>query len=85
LGRLLGLILFVIAIYVGLTIYTEGTDRAFGGIFAESGSHSPDPSAADPYATEPSRSSTPITERVEERWRDYLDAPLRRAESIDDR
>jgi hypothetical protein len=84
LGRLLGLVLFVIAIYVGVTVLTEGTDRAFGGIFSSFGADSPDPGVADPHATEPGRSSLPVTERVEERWRDYLDTPARRVESIDD-
>ena len=83
-GRLLGLVLFVIAIYVGVTVLTEGTDRAFGGIFSGFGADSSDPAAAGPHATEPDRSSLPITERVGERWRDYLDTPARRVDSIDE-
>ena len=83
-GRLVGLVLFVLALYIGVTIYTEGTDHAFGGVFSWLGADSPDPSAANPYATEPSRGSTPITDRVEEKWRNYLDAPARRLESIDE-
>jgi hypothetical protein len=77
LGRLVGLILFVLAIYVGITIYTEGVDGAFGGIFARFGDDRTDPQAAE--------RATPVTERVEDRWRDYLDASERRLESVDDR
>ena len=33
-GKGFGLILMMIAMYVGMTIYAEGMDRAFGGIFA---------------------------------------------------
>jgi hypothetical protein len=35
-GKLLAIVLIVIAIWVGLTVYTEGTDQAFGGLFARS-------------------------------------------------
>ncbi len=33
-GKAFGLILMVISLYVGITLYTEGMDQAFGGIFA---------------------------------------------------
>lgn len=33
-GKAFGWILMVIAMYVGITLYTEGMDQAFGGIFA---------------------------------------------------
>ncbi len=33
-GKLFGLILMLAALYVGMTIYTEGLEQAFGGIFA---------------------------------------------------
>ncbi len=32
-NRLIGLLLMLTAIYVGMTLYTEGLDHAFGGIF----------------------------------------------------
>ena len=35
-GKLLAIVLMVIAIWVGLTVFTEGSDRAFGGLFAGS-------------------------------------------------
>ncbi len=33
-GKLFVIVLIVIAIWVGLTVYTQGTDQAFGGLFA---------------------------------------------------
>lgn len=33
-GKILGILLIVFAIWVGLTVYTEGTERAFGGFLA---------------------------------------------------
>jgi hypothetical protein len=35
-GKLFAIVLIAIAVWVGLTIYTEGTDQAFGGLFAGS-------------------------------------------------
>ena len=32
-GRVIGMGLFVAILYVALTVYTEGADRAFGGTF----------------------------------------------------
>ena len=36
-GKLFGWILMLLAIYVGITLYTEGWDYAFGGILAPIG------------------------------------------------
>lgn len=33
-AKMFGILMIVALIWVGLTIYTEGTDRAFGGFFA---------------------------------------------------
>ena len=33
-GKIFGILLIVSAIWVGMTIYTEGTERAFGGLLA---------------------------------------------------
>ena len=35
-GKLLAMVLMVTAIWVGITVFTEGSDRAFGGLFAGS-------------------------------------------------
>jgi hypothetical protein len=32
-GKIFGILLIVVGIWVGLTIFNEGTDAAFGGIF----------------------------------------------------
>lgn len=33
-GRLFGILAIVLFVWIGLEIYTKGTDQAFGGIFA---------------------------------------------------
>lgn len=47
-GKLIGILLIVVGIWVGMTVYTEGTDRAFGGVFAFLGGSSAEPE--DPTA-----------------------------------
>lgn len=37
-GRLFGLILLVLAVWVGVEVYEKGVDHAFGGVFAWMGS-----------------------------------------------
>jgi len=32
-GKLIAILLMVVAIWVGVTVFTEGADRAFGGLF----------------------------------------------------
>lgn len=34
-GKIFGILLIVVGLWVGITIFTEGTDAAFGGLFAE--------------------------------------------------
>jgi len=43
-GKILGILLIVVAIWVGLTIFNEGTDAAFGGLFASSSKDASDSS-----------------------------------------
>ncbi len=33
-GKLFGILAIVLGIWIGLEVYTKGTDQAFGGIFA---------------------------------------------------
>ena len=62
-GMAFGLILMLIALYVGMTIYTEGIDQAFGGALA---THlAPSAQSADAPADRARRVS--ITDRVRER------------------
>jgi len=35
-GKILGLLLIAAGVYVGLTVYDQGRQRAFGGLFASS-------------------------------------------------
>ncbi|HVP29692.1 MAG TPA: hypothetical protein VMW35_11090 [Myxococcota bacterium] len=77
-GKIFGFLLIVIAVYVGLTVYDQGVDRAFGGLFARSHASAPppgreaerEPVVSDrgddaPSADGPRR--VPITQAVRER------------------
>jgi hypothetical protein len=35
-GKVFGILVIVVAVWVGLTVFSEGTDSAFGGLFAGS-------------------------------------------------
>lgn len=41
-GKIFGILLIVVAIWVGLTIFNEGTHAAFGGLFASSSKEAAD-------------------------------------------
>jgi hypothetical protein len=48
-GKAFAIVLMAIAVWVAVTVYSEGTDRAFGGLFASSqGSSSLDSPAHRP-------------------------------------
>ena len=83
--RAFGLIAILIALYIGMSIYTDGIDRTLGGIFA---AIEPVDDREDPLATHltpaagladapsgPSRPSGRVTERV----RDRVTADLRQS------
>lgn len=36
-GKIFGILMIVMGVWVGLTVYTEGVDRAFGGLFGRLG------------------------------------------------
>ncbi len=57
-GKVFGMLLIVFAIWVGLTIYTEGTDRAFGGLLSR---------FAPASAAGPAQPTQPPLERIRER------------------
>lgn len=67
-GRLFGILLILLGIWVGLEVYTEGADRAFGGFFARFSPGGPDPDARTPL------------ERIEDRAEAARDAQLGRLE-----
>ena len=56
-GKVFGILLIVVAVWVGLTLFNEGTDAAFGGLFAGSAKEVADDSGR------------PLPRRVEERVR----------------
>jgi hypothetical protein len=65
-GRLFGILLVVLGLWIGLTIYTEGTDRAFGGILRK---------------FDPAHAPVPATRRPLERVRDKVVKARDRQES----
>ncbi len=83
--RAFGLIAIIIAMYLGMSIYTDGIDRTLDGIFA---SIEPVDDGRDPLATHltpaagladaPSAPSRP-RQRVTERVRDRVTADLQQA------
>ena len=70
--RIIGLALLVVAIWVGITIYTEGTSNAFGGLLARFGST-------------PGHDASSVLKRVEAGTAQARDRQLRRVErQLDD-
>jgi hypothetical protein len=73
LARIFGLLLIVAGIYLGVTVYQEGVDGAFGGVFARSGASAPAEAGGDSgdAAPAPRRPGTvspgAVTQRVRER------------------
>jgi hypothetical protein len=86
-GRLFGIVLVLGAIYVGMTIYAEGIENAFGGAFApiesQDGREEPTATALTPAAqmadapTE-RRRRVPVTQAVRERVNDHMETGARR-------
>ena len=90
-GRLFRIVLVLGALYVGITIYTEGIDNAFGGVFEgilepiEPVDEREDPTAtaltpAAQMADAPSerRRRVPVTQAVRERVNDHMETGARR-------
>lgn len=73
-GKMFGLVLIVIALWVGLQIYNEGTENVFGGIFAPvesvrgdgTGAIGLTPAAQSADVPVERTRRVPITERVRE-------------------
>ncbi len=62
--RAFGLIAILIAMYLGMSIYTDGIDRTLNGIFA---SVEPVDDREDPLADSPSAPRQRVTERIHDR------------------
>lgn len=69
-GRVFGLLLLVGALWVGLEIFNEGMDGAFGGVFARGA----DAGAAE--STSAARRAGDAVERAHERSHDRLERAL---------
>jgi hypothetical protein len=54
--KIFGVLFILLATWIAIEVYTEGTDRAFGGLFA---SHSRTPATA--------QASGPLTDRARDR------------------
>ena len=67
-GKIYGILLIVVGVWVGMAIFTEGIDNAFGGLFSRL---APSTEARDPR---------PPMQRIRERVQGVHDA---RAERID--
>jgi hypothetical protein len=77
-ARLVGFILMLVAIYLGVVVYTEGTDRAFGGLFA-SAEEAPVEAEEGPAATaiEDERApGTPAPSAITSRVRDRVQSAV---------
>lgn len=73
-GKALGLILLLVALYVGMSVYAKGVETSVGGAAAQLEA---DPAA--PGAPDAGRSrSVPITEAVRQRVTSDLQAAARR-------
>jgi hypothetical protein len=88
-GKAFGLILMLIALYVGMAIYGEGIENAFGGAFAplQPASQRDEPLAthltpgaqmADAPSEPRRRRRVPLTQAVRERVKADLDSGAKR-------
>ncbi len=69
-GKIYGIALIVVGIWVGMTIYTEGLDNAFGGVFTKLG--------GEPVG----RDVRPPTERIRDRVQGATDERTERIERL---
>lgn len=69
--KLIGIVIIVIAIWVGIEVYTQGIDGAFGGVFASLSSNEtqPDQNSAQQTPTE----NRTVPRRVGDRVQEHLD------------
>ena len=86
-GRLFGIVLVLGAIYVGLTVYTEGIENAFGGAFSPI---EPIDQGEEPLATHLTPAAqmadaptergrrVPVTQAVRERVNSHMETGARR-------
>jgi hypothetical protein len=77
-GKIFGILMIVLGVWIGLEIFTKGSDAAFGGLFATGGR----PQAVGEAPGEPRR--TPI-QRIGDRVQESMDAGAARSTNgVDD-
>ena len=76
-GRLIGLVLMVTAMYVGMEVYTKGTEHALGGAFARFAAEGEAEGPYDAGETTPQRAGTAVK-------RAHQVASERRSKLLDD-
>ena len=86
-GRIFGIVLMLVALYVGMTVYAEGIENAFGGAFAPI---EPIDQGEEPLATHLTpaaqmadapterRRRVPVTQAVRERVNAHMESGARR-------
>jgi len=74
--KVFGILFILVAIWVGIEVFTKGTDGAFGGLFA---SHSPAPASAQASGTLPNR----VRDQVNSAYRTHEERMLQQAEPDD--
>ena len=85
-SKAFGLILMIIALYIGMTVYTKGMDRAYSDVFAPIASTEGErplathltPAAGTANAPTERRRRVRVTDAVRERVSEDLDAGARR-------
>lgn len=73
--KLIGIIIIVIGIWVGIEVYTQGVDGAFGGIFASLGGGGDAPSQASQPDAAPSapKAHSSVVQRAGDRVQGHID------------
>lgn len=74
-ARAFGLLVMLGALWVGMNLYREGVESAYGGIFASSDSA---PAVAREGSMPEARSAAPVTQRVRDRVTADLEGAARR-------
>jgi hypothetical protein len=82
-AKVFGLLLIVLGIYLGITVYEEGVDAAFGGVFGRSEAPvaeetAPDDEGRPPAEPRPGARPGAVTQRVRERVNAAVQEGVRR-------
>lgn len=72
-GKLFGIIAILVVLYIGITLYTEGSQRAFGGVLASIGSEEEAPASGGTLDRVRDRVNADFQEASRRRGYDDLD------------